>query len=179
MIIGLVGKAGAGKDAVAKVLTDVKKFRLEKMAAPLYEMVGIMTGLSFDELQDRDTKERVIPSFSKSPRELLQSLGTDWGRAMVCQDIWVKAIDARCRDCENIVISDVRFDNECEWIKSRGGVIWEVTRPCNGCSLKGKSTDCHKSEQGVSREFIDETIKNSGTLEALALKVLESYRSAC
>jgi hypothetical protein len=103
----------------------------------------------------------------KSPRELLQSLGTEWGRAMVADDIWIRL--ALQRAGQRTVISDVRFDNEAAAIRATGGVVWRVVRPDVGCL--DASTAQHSSERGISPELIDAQIVNDCSLAALAARV--------
>jgi hypothetical protein len=63
------------------------------------------------------------------PRTLLQWWGTDFRRK---QDplYWVKRLDKKLKDHapEVALISDVRFRNEVDYIKSRGGFVVECIR---------------------------------------------------
>jgi hypothetical protein len=161
MIIGICGAAGSGKDAAASCLIERHGYALHKFAAPLYEAVSVMTGLTVDQLMDRDLKERPIAHFgNKSPRELLQSLGTDWGRDMVAQDVWLQAAAARAVE-PRCVFTDMRFPNEAEWVLSEGGQVWRVERDVPG-NLACKSA--HKSEAGIPDHLVSLVIDNSGTL---------------
>jgi hypothetical protein len=129
-------------------------------ADPLYDMISAMTGYPVSQLKDREFKEQVIPWLGKSPRQLLQTLGTDWGRDMVSRDVWLKIGARRIQSGYRVVVRDVRFDDEAEMIREDfGGVIWEVTRP-------GAATCAsHVSEAGISRRLIDRTLVNGGTLD--------------
>ena len=79
MLVGLCGAAGAGKNTVADFLTDSDgcTFMQLAFADPLYECVSTITGLPVARLKDRDVKEAVLPWLGKSPRQLLQTLGTE------------------------------------------------------------------------------------------------------
>ena len=59
-------------------------------ADPLYQCISTITGLPVARLKARDVKEAVIPHLGKSPRQMLQSLGTEWGRGMVHDEIWIR-----------------------------------------------------------------------------------------
>jgi len=120
-------------------------------------------------LKDRANKEEVIQWLGKSPRELLQLLGTEFGRNMIHPEIWIRSAVERIDSSSPVVFTDVRFDNEAEAIQEAGGVIFEVIRPSIGC-LKSH-TAAHVSEQGISREHILLTIENTGTLNDLAATV--------
>lgn len=167
MLIGLCGAAGSGKDTVAGHLAINHKFKVLAFASPLYEAVAVITGLTVNELRDRSRKEEKIEWLGKSPRELLQLLGTEFGRNMIRDDIWVKramlAVDAAPGDC---VITDVRFDNEAQAIREAGGVVIEVVRP-NGKCLKQEAAS-HASEAGVSRHHIMATLTNDRGISDLA-----------
>lgn len=168
MIIGICGAAGAGKDTVAMRLRDHGFFRVA-FADPLYDMVSAMTGLRVEELSDRDRKEQKIEWLGKSPRQLLQSLGTEWGRQIVSEDVWILLALRTARAASRAVIPDVRFDNEAQAIRAAGGSVWRVVRP--GISCLDPSTAQHSSERGISPELIDDVILNDGSLERLQGRV--------
>jgi len=162
IVVGITGAAGAGKGTVASMLG----WHEISLADPVYGMIANMTSCSVEQLKDREFKEQVIPWLGKSPRQLLQTLGTDWGRAMVSKDVWLKIAAHRIRFARVaegracIVVPDVRFDDEAEMIREDfGGVIWEVTRPGSATCV------AHVSEAGISRRLIDRTLVNGGTLD--------------
>lgn len=181
MLIGICGAAGCGKDAAASVLIRERGYTLHKFAGPLYEMVSVMTGLSVEDLMDRKIKEKPLAGFGgKSPRQILQTLGTDWGRSMVASDVWIQSVAARARPLleagKGVVITDLRFDNEADWIRSEGGEVWRVER------VVPRDVAClspHTSEAGVDDARIDRTIRNDGTLEDLRRAVLEDAMGLC
>jgi hypothetical protein len=175
MLIGLCGAAGAGKNTVAELLTDSDGCTFMQMAFadPLYQCVSTITGIPVDRLKDRVVKETVIPHLGKSPRQMLQSLGTEWGRGMVHDEIWIRiAMEqasqhltvGRC-----VVITDVRFDNEAQAIVNAGGEVWRVERP--GWRCLADEAAAHQSEAGVSDHLITRTVDNSGSLDDLRLQL--------
>ena len=171
MIFGLAGRAGSGKDSVAEVLRSSYGIVPMKFAQPLYEMVAVMVGCTVESLQDRTLKEIPIPAIGKSPRELLQSIGTEWGRTFVGDDVWIKSMASRSLPLRgqgiSIVITDVRFDNEADWIRRTGGAVWEVARPRHDTGCVGHAAH-HASEAGIDSLLIDRTIVNDGSLGDLA-----------
>lgn len=169
MLIGLCGAAGAGKDTVAGHLAINHGFRVLAFASPLYEAVAAITGMTVNELRDRSRKEEVIEWLGKSPRELLQLLGTEFGRGMIRDDIWIRRLMMGVVPGKKYVVTDVRFDNEAEAIREAGGVIIEVVRRGSGCLKPGAAM--HSSEAGVSREHIVATLVNDGTIRQLAMNV--------
>lgn len=167
MIIGLHGDAGAGKDTVGGMLVG-RGFEAIAFADPLYQAVSAITGMPVEEMKDRTKKEATIPWLGKSPRELLQTLGTEWGRNMVHDELWIMRGMNRCFGIANVVITDVRFDNEAEAIRRNGGVVVKIVRDEAG--LTG-GTGRHASEAGVSEHLIHERLPNNGTLDDLAAEV--------
>lgn len=168
MLIGLAGAAGSGKGSVASFLV-ARGFGEMAFADPIYAAISAMTGISVEKLKDRAFKERPIAGIGKSPRELLQLLGTEFGRNLIRESIWV---DLAMQKAEryasagvSAVITDVRFDNEAEAILARGGEVWRVVRDAPSCL--NASTAAHESERGVSACYIARTIVNKGTLTDL------------
>jgi hypothetical protein len=171
MLIGLCGPAGAGKNTVAELLTGSDGGSLVQMAFAdsLYECVSTITGLTVETLKDRDVKETVIPWLGKSPRQMLQTLGTEWGRGTIHPEIWIRITMERAKPelagGRGVVITDVRFDNEAQAVIDAGGEVWRVTRP--GWRCLADEAAAHQSEAGVSDHMIARTIDNSGSLDDL------------
>lgn len=171
MLIGLCGAAGAGKNTVADFLADSSgcAFLQVAFADPLYECVSVITGLPVAQLKDREVKEASVPWLGKSPRQMLQSLGTEWGRDTIHDEIWIRitmnrvASELACG--RSVVITDVRFDNEAAAITQAGGEVWRVVRP--GWRCLGEDAAKHPSEAGISDQWIARIIDNSSTLDAL------------
>lgn len=166
-IIGLCGAANAGKNTVADLL---RPDAVIAFADPLYEALSVMLGIPVAKLRDRQFKETVIPWLRKSPRQMLQTLGTEWGRGMVNDRLWLILAERRIRSAidhgaRTIAITDVRFDNEAELILGLGGSIVAVSRP-GAATCVG-----HVSEAGIDPRLISLTLENSGTVDDLRLAV--------
>jgi len=131
-LIGFTGKAGSGKTTAAKFLVEGRNFRVIKFAEPIKAMLRAI-GLEWRELEG-DLKEAPCPILGgKTPRFAMQTLGTEWGRQTIYQDIWVEAWAALVKKAldsgESIVCDDVRFPNEVATIKSLGGKIIDIVNP--------------------------------------------------
>jgi len=178
MIIGLCGLAGSGKDSVSAILSRRHGFAAISFAGPIYRAVSEITGLPPARLKDRDQKERPIPWIGKSPRELLQTLGTEWGRNMVREDIWVRIAMWRAseheREGRHVAITDVRFANEAEAIRHAGGYVWRVERP--GAGLAGAAGG-HSSELGIPDRLVNQVVRNAGSLDDLEEAVNSAFHS--
>lgn len=166
-IIGISGLAGSGKNAVASMIPGAFVVQL---ADPIYAMISAMTGIPEPLLRRREVKESALPWLGRSPRQLLQTLGTEWGREAVCEDVWIRLLDRRIKELADqgigvIAVCDVRFDNEVEYLRGLGGEIWHVRRP--GCSGAGD----HSSEGGVAVAAGDAVIDNAGSMDDLRAAV--------
>jgi len=170
-IVGISGVARSGKDTAAMmILSHARRLgvaaSLDSFAAPLR---GITAQLFFDNNtgQMMQTKEQRISRFEFSPREFMQRLGTEVCRELDT-DIWVKLLQRRLERMnpqpELVVIPDVRFPNEAEWIRDWDGVVVRLLR-----IAALESQDSHSSE--VLAFPADITITNNGSKEELRARV--------
>ena len=176
MLIGLTGNAGSGKDTVARYLESKYGFWSISFAGPIKDMICALLGCTREQLEDREWREQPLSHEvfgAKSPRQLMQTLGTEWGRHVVHKDIWVnKALEtARLMSNPNIVITDVRFDNEAFAIHDDDGIVIRINRK------DAQAVAAHASEAGVSGELIDHNLYNDSTFEALHFQIDELFRT--
>ena len=160
MLIGLMGKAGAGKDSVADVLCRKHGFDRYAMAKPLKAMLAT---IGFPE-PPRELKESLIPGFTFSWRTAAQTLGTEWGRGLD-PDLWLKlAEQAIVTATRDLVITDIRFPNELALIRRYGGITMAVV----GRESKLDATNAsHASEASDIAMLGLQYINNDGTLDDL------------
>lgn len=166
-LIGLTGAAGAGKDLVASLIPGAHRIAF---ADPIYEGLAVMLGLPEAALRSRASKEAPLAGLGRSPRQLLQTLGTDWGRQMVSPDIWLQAAFWRWEKASAaghgvIVVPDVRFANEARLIHDQGGEVWLIHRP------NLEPVAAHVSEAGLPLGQIDRLLVNDGSVEQLRERV--------
>lgn len=153
MLIGLTGKKGCGKSSIARILRDRHDFKVLSFAEPIKDMLEAM-GVQRELMDDPCLKEQELELFGKSPRQLMQMLGTEFARDMIHPNIWVYLMEERITPHRHVVIDDVRFNNEAKMIDSYGGTVVEVIRG------KHLLEDGHISEAGLAPEFIDTKIEN-------------------
>jgi len=168
-IIGLTGPAGSGKDLAASMLPA----RRIAFADAIYEGLAAMLGVPEYVLRDRERKENPLP-IGKSPRQLLQTLGTDWGRNLVSELIWLEVAfwrweKATANGFPVIVAPDVRFANEARLIHDQGGEVWLIHRP------DVAPVAAHPSEAGIPLAMIDRLVVNSGTVDQLRERVEATF----
>jgi len=175
MIVGLYSSApGSGKTTLAQFLADAFDFQPVSFAAPLKRMTRCflqhygISGEVVDQLMT-SSKETPIPKLNnKSVRELMQTLGKEWGRNLIAKDVWVRALFEWVGEKANIVIDDVRFVEEYQAIKIRGGQVWKIIRPC------AKLPNTHPSEGLLEGFSFDRTLYNCSTLPEFYQQILRS-----
>lgn len=163
-LIALTGLAGSGKDTVADHLVEHHGFFKYSFAYPIKQALNSMFGWTMEMWDDREWKERVIPKFGKSPRQMAQTLGTEWGRELINPDLCVILAAQNALEHSKVVIPDCRFDNEAKMVRNEKGKILNIVRP-------GTHQMSHSSEAGVNKLYIDLNIPNNGTIEQLLTRV--------
>jgi hypothetical protein len=141
MIVGIVGLIGSGKDTIANHLVSSHGFRRMSYAASLKDAVSAIFGwdrvmLDGVTQESRQWREQVDQWWAKrleipnlTPRFVLQHLGTEVFRNNFANDIWVASLEHRLLSSnDHVVITDCRFKNEIESIRSIGGIVIQVKR---------------------------------------------------
>jgi hypothetical protein len=170
MLLGVTGLARSGKDHAARYLARHLALSQYAFAEPLKTMLKSVFGDHFHEGDRSD----ICPETCKSYRVMMQTLGTEWGRELMNPQIWVNLVARRWKEINSLpaidgmVLSDVRFDSEAEWITLNGGVIIEIVRPEHHSLVEKVKTavglEGHVSEKGIARSYITHTIVNDGSL---------------
>ena len=182
-LIGITGKAGSGKDTVGDAIQADFGVQVNRhsFAEPLKEMLAELLQVPFEMLdgkteKSREWREKPLRKLGKSPRELLLTLGTEWGRDMVHEDLWVIMAGQRFDRLETgAYFTDVRFPNEAEWIKARGGVVIEL-RKLDAADFSTAAVG-HASEAGVPHYCVDAVVSaRHGDLLDLQAKALQAVR---
>jgi hypothetical protein len=174
MVLGIVGRKGAGKDTLANFIKKHNPdFQIYHYADRLKEICEQIFPVTHAQLFDADLKEKpfenaihidnYVPCIEEavgmevpycglialSPRNLLQLVGTQYVRG-ARDSYWIDYLDEKIKKEQSreenrfAIVSDVRFVNEAKMIKNFN----------DGCLLKitrsvyGLS-DRHASERGV------------------------------
>lgn len=188
-LIGLSGYARSGKDTAARVLTDggweqrafadpLREFLLS--VDPLVPTLDGKTTFRLSWLVGHLGWERAKDRFPEV-RQLLQRTGTDAGRRVLGEDVWANRALQDLTD--PVVLTDVRFTNEAEAIRERGGLVFRIDRPGVGPATAPDGT-VHPSETQLDGFDFDAIIVNRGStadlhrlvLDALVLHVAASPR---
>lgn len=159
LIIGIAGGKGEGKDTVAQMIID--RFPLDSVriafADSLKMEVARACGMRLIDIENDKQKYRPI----------LQWWGTEFRRSQDDQ-YWIIRLNKKVSryDGSIVVIPDVRFPNEFDYIKEQGGVVWNVTRDIYRDHLSK-----HASEVSLIDFSFDFTFVNNGTLDELRANV--------
>lgn len=138
MLIGVVGFIGSGKGTVGDILERYRGFTKDSFARPLKDAVSCMFGWPRDLLEgdtevSRKWREEPDVYWSEkfgrqfTPREALQLMGTEAGRDVFHKDLWVISLLNRAKG-KDVVVTDVRFKNEVEYIQKNGGKVIRIIR---------------------------------------------------
>ena len=138
MIIGLSGYARSGKDTVAEYLVEEHGFTRRAFADSIREaLLQLDPHITIDGTHNISLASAVdkmgweyLKDLSPDVRRLLQRMGTEVGRNLFGNNFWVDLLIKNATEAStNIVVTDVRFTNEAEAIRSWGGEVWRINRP--------------------------------------------------
>lgn len=151
-LIGIAGQARSGKDTLSDYLLENLggEWQRSSFADPIKQMLGAI-GVDCSDAN----KDNIDPTFGVSARHMMQTLGTEWGRELIDKDIWIKSF-CRINGGRNIIVPDVRFEDEAELVRANGVLIHLVGR--------GGISGGHVSEKYISFKEGDIVIDNSRDL---------------
>jgi hypothetical protein len=191
MIIGLSGYAQVGKDTIGKALVEGYGFTRFAFADALKECVYRLNPIVVAEnapdyvprgpyLVTHRVQDYVDSlgweEAKKYPevRRLLQVMGTEAGRQVLGDNIWVDAVLNKVGS-RDVVITDCRFPNEAQAVKERGGHVVRVVRP--GVD----AVNAHPSETSLDDWPFDRIVINGGSMddvETLASDLYDDLKSS-
>lgn len=181
-------------------LERLSPFKIKKFAGKLKTIASLLTGISVEKFEDQEFKMTnlsdewsTVNSLSTrhkvrknmTVRELLQKLGTEAMRDGLHENVWVNALfsdyvpvvkewdefgNDTLVEYPSWCITDMRFPNEMEAVKQKGGITIRVVRD-NG--TRAIDTNPHPSETALDNAKFDYEIINEGTIEDLVEKVRE------
>jgi len=172
VIIGVSGKAQAGKDTIANYLVKNYGFTRIALADSLKDAIQDIFDLSYEQLYDSELKEKELDFFPGwSPRKLLQYIGTDLLRKQLHEDIWIMSLAQKIKErhLSRVVIPDIRFPNE------RNNLEKYIHKPCYFIKVKRPGYDGNVGIKNHDTEKFDIhcnfIIDNNSTFESLHLSI--------
>ena len=170
MIIGLSGYAQSGKDTVANILVEQYGYKRIAFADPirdlLYEMdppvpVGAGSEKHTVGLQNYvDVYGWDVAKQNPIVRSMLQNLGVG-ARKVFGDKFWIYEALSDVAPQDKVVVSDVRFVNEADWIQTFSGQIWRIKR------VGTDAVNEHVSESEMDGYPVNQIFVNNGTIEDL------------
>lgn len=167
LLIGLHGKPRVGKDTVAAHL--IKKHNLLRYGPSV--RVKLTTAAMFDfpveYLDDDSMKDQMDPFWGMTYRQMAQKVGKESSRDVFGNDIWMRHVEKNLQslpnDVSGIVLADVRYASEIEWIKAHGGEVMYIIRE----GAPKTSDQGHVVDQGLPIELANYIIYNNSTIEVM------------
>ena len=153
-IIGLLGNRGVGKDYISKKIYN-------KSNEPTL-IVAFADHFKIDAIVDLNIKyEKVFHKKNLETRKKLQELGTKYGRELKNPNIWIDKLENWIRiynerGIKKFIVTDLRFQNEVDWIHKFGGIVIKVIAPNRNMEriIEEEFNECNDL---FSRNHISET----------------------
>lgn len=175
-LIAFTGYKGHGKDTAASVLTEFHGYQRINFADALKAMLATMLrygGMSEGQIyraMEGDMKEVPIYQYGdRSVRHMMQTLGTEWGRNLISQDIWTTLFQSMAEEAlrhRPVCVTDLRFKNEAKLIHGMKGTIIHVH------DIRKRHTDVHASESEIFQIDADIALTNDGTIPELQVDLM-------
>lgn len=166
VIIGVCGRAGSGKDEFYRTANSEfpeMKFCKSFFSKAVKEIASLIVfnNERMYTLFEGRTMKSTVNRLGVTNRELLIGIG-DGLRKSVSEDIWIKLINMPKN--RNIIVTDLRYPNEAEFIRSLGGIVVKINR---------NPSEEIETESSVDDVVPDRVIENNGTLEEYRKKVVD------
>lgn len=175
-ILGLAGYSKSGKDTVAQMIQELqpdKNWQIKKFSGKLKQMASLITKVPAEKFEEQEFKQNAavriytgkiedVTIIGYQAREFLQFLGTECVRDLLGEDVWVNALMNDYDDSQNWIVTDVRFPNEADAIRTFGHII-RIDR--------GKAVNVHPSETALRHYIFDDIVDNTSDLEDLRTEV--------
>ena len=137
ILVGIYGHAGAGKDTAAayiKTNSAMGQTVISSFAGNLKAACATIFSIPLHKFSDQAHKNVIDPRWGQTPRELAQYVGTELFRDNFGPDIWLHSLEESValvtRQAKYmLLIPDVRFQNEADWIIDNGDLSRATVQP--------------------------------------------------
>ena len=172
-LIGFSGKRGSGKDTIARLLQQLqpaRQWHIRSVGEPIKAVCAALAGEDEAPYFSQQGKTELLPAFGRTRGEMLQQVGLalrQWE-----PDIWVQAFFSQLPAQQFTLIPDVRFPNEADLIRSRGGLMVRVEGDPLRQRGDGTRDDDHPSETALDHySSFDYLLRNAGSFTDLEWQV--------
>lgn len=176
-LIGICGNARHGKDTLGKLLAQsMGGLMIPGYTQQLAFADAVKNGVAITFGIPIDTPKDQITWLGITYRQVLQQFGTEAMRRTFGEDIWIRIVDNIATNLAeeivgNLIVTDVRFENEADWIINNYGTIIHIRNPRVEVDLSHESerfparfasyTKCRTHREQIR------TVTNSTSLEDL------------
>lgn len=199
-VIGFLGTIGSGKGAAGEYLQIEFAYQPLTFAGPLKDAVSCIFNwprnmLEGDSSESREWREKIDPFWTETlsrevtPRKMLQLMGTEAGRHVFGEKLWIASVLNRIDQTQydKFVITDVRFQNEVQSLIDIGAELYIIERTIpewfecaryTPAKMAELYPDVHVSEWDWFGEYYDKIpiIKNTSTIAQLYRNIRESVK---
>ena len=174
-LIGISGRRGSGKDTVARLLQQAQPERIWQIRAfgdSIKAVCAALTGEDVAPYHTQRGKAERVPTFRRTRGEMLQQVG----QALRTWEplVWVDAFFAALPPDAFVLVPDVRFPNEADPIRARGGLMLRMEGDPLAQRGDGTRDDDHPSETALDGyPHFAATLHNTGSRADLERQVRE------
>ncbi len=196
-ILAVCGFEGSGKDTVSNIIVEKYGYKRISFAGVLKDILAVLfdwdrellEGITDESREWRETvdewwsKELNIPNFT--PRYAMQHIATDVLRKHFHTDIWLLAVKRKIMKMGKVIITDARFKNEIDFIKTLDGKLihvyneippwFEFYAAAETDTPFYEMENMHRSQYEWVRSKFDSKISNNSDLEDLRREVVRVY----
>ncbi|QGW82956.1 hypothetical protein [Variovorax paradoxus] len=163
------------KELATPHLKSTPNTALRMRGAPRDFLAAVVLSLSVAAPDHRTPLSDEWLDLPRTPRQILQWWGTEYRRSQHGR-YWTRALLSRLVEYQRngekrFVITDVRFDNEADTLRTAGGTIWQVTRP----GYCGEGENAHVSATNGTRFQPEAVIANLHDVRHLQGLVLTEF----
>ncbi|UOQ97456.1 hypothetical protein MUN81_19740 [Hymenobacter sp. 5317J-9] len=174
-LIGLSGRRGSGKDTVARLIQQLQPERIWQVRSfgdSIKSVCAALTGEAAALYYSQKGKAELVPTFRRTRGEMLQQVGEalrQWEPL-----VWVDAFFAALPQDACVLVPDVRYANEADPIRARGGIMLRVEGDPLRQRGDGTRDDNHPSEVSMDAyPNFDHVLHNTGSYQDLEQQVRE------
>ena len=174
-LIGLSGRRGSGKDTVARILQELqpqRRWQIRSFGDSIKSVCAALTGEAVAPYYSQKGKAEIVPIFRRTRGEMLQQVGQalrDWEPL-----VWVDAFFAAMPADAFVLVPDIRFPNEADPIRARGGLMLRVEGDPLQQRGDGTRDDNHPSETAMDDyPHFAATLHNTDSRDDLTQQVRE------